>query len=150
MKMKFIKKISSLFLCMMLIMAMALCTTGCSDDKKENPEPPVGQEQSTDTTVLGEGATTFNFIVVDKDGKETPFEIHTDKTIVGEALQELNLLEGEEGEFGLFVKKVNGIEADYNKDGVYWAFYVNNEYAIKGVDETNITPEDIYMFKVEK
>ena len=150
MKMKFMKKLSSFFLCMMLIMAMALSTTGCSDDKKENPEAPVGQEQSTDTTVLGEGATTFNFIVVDKDGEETPFEIHTDKTIVGEALQELNLLEGEEGEFGLFVKKVNGIEADYNKDGVYWAFYVNNEYAIKGVDETYITPEDIYMFKVEK
>ena len=144
MKMKFIKKLSSFFLCMMLIMAMALSTTGCSDDKK------VSQEQSADATILGEGATTFTFIVVDKDGKETPFEIHTDKTIVGEALQELNLLEGEEGEFGLFVKKVNGIEADYNKDGVYWAFYVNNEYAIKGVDETNITPEDIYMFKVEK
>lgn len=144
MKMKFIKKLSSFFLCMMLIMAMALSTTGCSDDKK------VSQEQSADATILGEGATTFTFIVVDKDGKETPFEIHTDKTIVGEALQELNLLEGEEGEFGLFVKKVNGIEADYNKDGVYWAFYVNNEYAIKGVDETNISPEDIYMFKVEK
>ena len=144
MKMKFMKKLSSFFLCMMLIMAMALCTTGCSDDKK------VSQEQSADATILGEGATTFTFIVVDKDGKETPFEIHTDKTIVGEALQELNLLEGEEGEFGLFVKKVNGIEADYNKDGVYWAFYVNNEYAIKGVDETNISPEDIYMFKVEK
>ena len=144
MKMKFIKKLSSFFLCMMLIMAMALSTTGCSDDKK------VSQEQSADATILGEGATTFTFIVVDKVGKETPFEIHTDKTIVGEALQELNLLEGEEGEFGLFVKKVNGIEADYNKDGVYWAFYVNNEYAIKGVDETNISPEDIYMFKVEK
>ena len=144
MKMKFIKKLSSFFLCMMLIMAMALSTTGCSDDKK------VSQEQSADATILGEGATSFTFIVVDKDGKETPFEIHTDKTIVGEALQELNLLEGEEGEFGLFVKKVNGIEADYNKDGVYWAFYVNNEYAIKGVDETNISPEDIYMFKVEK
>ena len=144
MKMKFIKKLSSFFLCMMLIMAMALSTTGCSDDKK------VSQEQSADATILGEGSTTFTFIVVDKDGKETPFEIHTDKTIVGEALQELNLLEGEEGEFGLFVKKVNGIEADYNKDGVYWAFYVNNEYAIKGVDETNISPEDIYMFKVEK
>ena len=38
MKMKFMKKLSSFFLCMMLIMAMALSTTGCSDDKKENYE----------------------------------------------------------------------------------------------------------------
>ena len=150
MKMKFMKKLSSFFLCMMLIMAMAFCTTGCSDDKKENPEPPVGQEQSADTTVLGEGATTFNFIVVDKDGKETPFEIHTDKTIVGEALLDLELIEGDMGDFGLYVKTVNGITADYDTDGTYWAFYVNGEYAMTGVDMTDIVDGDTYSFKVEK
>ena len=144
------KKLSSFFLCMMLIMAMALCTTGCSDDKKENPETPVGQEQSADTTVLGEGATTFNFIVVDKDGKETPFEIHTDKTIVGEALLDLELIEGDMGDFGLYVKTVNGITADYDTDGTYWAFYVNGEYAMTGVDMTDIVDGDTYSFKVEK
>ena len=150
MKMKFMKKLSSFFLCMMLIMAMALCTTGCSDDKKENPETPVGQEQSTDTTVLGEGATTFAFIVVDKDGKETPFEIHTDKTVVGEALLDLELIEGDMGDFGLYVKTVNGITADYDTDGTYWAFYVNGEYAMTGVDMTDIVAGDTYSFKVEK
>lgn len=150
MKMKFMKKLSSFFLCMMLIMAMALCTTGCSDDKKESPETPVGQEQSTDTTVLGEGATTFTFIVVDKDGKETPFEIHTDKTIVGEALLDLELIEGDMGDFGLYVKTVNGITADYDTDGTYWAFYVNGEYAMTGVDMTDIVDGDTYSFKVEK
>ena len=144
MKMKFMKKLSSFFLCMMLIMAMALCTTGCSDDKK------VSQEQSADTTVLGEGATTFTFIVVDKDGKETPFEIHTDKTIVGEALLELELIEGDMGDFGLYVKKVNGITADYDIDGTYWAFYVNGEYAMTGVDMTEFKAGDTYSFKVEK
>lgn len=150
MKMKFMKKLSSFFLCMMLIMAMALCTTGCSDDKKESPETSVGQEQSTDTTVLGEGATKFTFIVVDKDGKETPFEIHTDKTIVGEALLDLELIEGDMGDFGLYVKTVNGITADYDTDGTYWAFYVNGEYAMTGVDMTDIVDGDTYSFKVEK
>ena len=150
MKMKFMKKLSSFFLCMVLIMAMALCTTGCSDDKKENPEKPVGQEQSADTTVLGEGATTFTFIVVDKDGKETPFEIHTDKTIVGEALLDLELIEGDMGDSGLYVKTVNGITADYDTDGTYWAFYVNGEYAMTGVDMTDIVDGDTYSFKVEK
>ena len=86
MKMKFIKKISSLFLCMMLIMAMAFCTTGCSDDKKQ--ETPSGQEgSSVEATVVGEGKTSFAFIVVDKDGNEAPFEIHTNKTKVGEITQ---------------------------------------------------------------
>ena len=40
---------------------------------------------------------------MDKDGNETNFEIHTDKTTVGEALMEVGLLEGEESEYGLFV-----------------------------------------------
>ena len=147
MKIKFIKKISSLFLCMMLIMAMAFCTTGCSDEK----ETPGSQNNiSSEVTVLGEGKNQFAFQVVDKDGNQTNFEIHTDKTVVGEALFELELLEGETGDFGLFVKKVNGITADFDTDGVYWAFYINDEYAMTGVDETNIEEGATYTFKVEK
>jgi len=147
MKKKFMKKISSFCLCMMLIMAMAFITTGCSDEK-ESPESQ--NNVSSEVTVLGEGKNQFAFEVVDKDGNQTNFEIHTDQTIVGEALQELNLLEGDPGEFGLYVKKVNGISADYDTDGVYWAFYINNEYAITGVDVTDIEEGATYTFKVEK
>ncbi len=151
MKMNFKKRISSFFLCMMLIMAMAFFTTGCNDDKKENPDASVSQEgQSAEATVLGEGDTTFDFIVVDKDGNETPFEIHTGKTTVGEALLELELIEGEMGDYGLYVTMVNGITADYNVDGTYWAFYVDGEYATTGVDATDITEGSTYSFKVEK
>lgn len=99
--------------------------------------------------MLGEGETQFDFTVVDQEGEETQFEIHTDKEIVGEALQELGLIEGEDGEYGLFVKTVNGITADYDKDGVYWAFYVNDEYAQSGVDSTEIAEGESYTFKVE-
>ena len=106
----------------------------------------VVEEETTETTevalgevtALGEGKTKFLFTVVDKDGVETAFEIHTDKEIVGEALLELGLIEGEEGDFGLFVKTVNGIVADYEVDKTYWAFYVNGEYAMSGVDTTTI------------
>jgi len=147
MKKKFMKKISSFCLCMMLIMAMAFITTGCSDEK-ESPESQ--NNVSSEVTVLGEGKNQFAFEVVDKDGNQTNFEIHTDQTIVGEALQELNLLEGDPGEFGLYVKKVNGISADYDTDGVYWAFYINNEYAITGVDVTDNEEGATYTFKVEK
>ena len=146
MKKKFMKKISSFCLCMMLIMAMAFITTGCSDEK-ESPESQ--NNVSSEVTVLGEGKNQFAFEVVDKDGNQTNFEIHTDQTIVGEALQELNLLEGDPGEFGLYVKKVNGISADYDTDGVYWAFYINDEYAMTGVDATPITEGESYSFKVE-
>ena len=147
MRMKQIKKSLSLIFCMMLIVAMALFTSGCNDKATETSAV---QETETAVTVLGEGETKFLFTVVDKDGVENAFEIHTDKEIVGEALLELGLIEGEEGEFGLFVKAVNGIVADYEVDKTYWAFYVNGEYAMSGVDTTIIEEGTSYMFKVEK
>ena len=102
-----------------------------------------------DSNQLGEGSTKFTFTVVDKEGNETQFEIHTDKETVGEALTELGLIAGEESSYGLYVKTVNGITADYDKDGAYWAFYVNGEYAQTGVDSTMITEGDNYSFQVE-
>ena len=87
---------------------------------------------------------------MDKDGNETNFEIHTDKEIVGEALLDLELIAGDEGEFGLYVKTVNGITADYDVDQTYWAFYVDGEYAMSGVDATTIEDGMTYAFKVEK
>ena len=146
MKFKNNKKFTSLLLCMMLIVAMAL-TAGCGEKKQEN-NPSAGQEVSAN--VLGEGSTQFTFTVVDGEGKETAFEIHTDKTTVGDALLELELIAGEESTYGLYVKQVNGITADYDVDQTYWAFYVNGEYAMSGVDTTNIEAGATYTFKVEK
>ena len=173
MRMKQIKKSLSLIFCMMLIVAMALFTSGCNGKKVETPvketsanvEEPnkvvaeIEQEESAieetktasdEVNVLGEGETQFLFTVVDRDGAETSFEIHTDKEIVGDALAELGLLTGEESSYGLFVKAVNGIVADYEVDKTYWAFYVNGEYAMSGVDTTIIEEDTSYMFKVEK
>lgn len=111
----------------------------------EEPEDTKGE-----VTVLGEGKMQFLFTVIDKDGAETVFEIHTDKETVGDALLELELIAGEEGEFGIYVKTVNGIAADFDEDGTYWAFYVNGEYAMSGVDTTAIEANTAYIFKVEK
>ena len=164
-------------LCMMLIVAMALFTVGCKKDETETPksgqetnvtataEPqeevsgedaegsedaePAG-DATSDATELGEGAVSFNFTVVDKDGNETKFVIHTDAETVGAALMELGLVEGDEEDYGLYVKKVNGILADYDVDKTYWAFYINGEYAMSGVDKTPITEGESYLLKVEK
>ena len=147
-----VTKALSLILCTVLIAAMALVMTGCSDNKnQENPQTSAPAIQPGGAApVLGEGENVFIFSVFDQDGKETAYEIHTDKTIVGEALQELGLLEGEEGAYGLYVTVVNGIRADYDKDGVYWAFYIDGEYAMSGVDVTEIEAGRSYAFKVEK
>lgn len=157
MQMKRSKKLLSFILCMALIVAMALFTTGCNGSTgKSTPsgaetEVNVRTESNVqaDSNQSGEGSTKFTFTVVDKEGNETQFEIHTDKETVGEALTEQGLIAGEESEYGLLVKTVNGITVDYDKDGRYWAFYVNGEYAQTGVDSTTITDGDSYSFKVE-
>ena len=145
-------KALSLILCIVLIAAMALFTNGCSDnttDPTAAPTQAATQEPVSDVTELGEGETEFNFTVTDTDGNETKFLISTDKATVGEALLELDLIAGEDGDYGLYVKTVNGITVDYATDGKYWAFYVNGEYAMSGVDTTEITEGAIYSFKVE-
>ena len=160
-------KLLSLILSMMLIVAMAFNMTACGDNtNKENPTGTEGQSQAGDTqngadaqqgengaqdgvTVLGEGATVFAFVVVDAEGNEKTFEIHTDKTTVGEALLEVELIAGENGDYGLYVKTVDGITLDYDKDGKYWAFYIDGEMAMAGVDSTQVTAGVTYSFKVE-
>ena len=164
------KKIKSMLLCMMLTMAMAITAVGCGSktenttDTQKNTEISIVNTESTVETeavaetdaavaqeiILGEGSVKFTFIVVDADGNETNFVVSTDKETVGDALLELNLIEGEEGDYGLYVKTVNGITADYDTDQTYWAFYVNGEYASTGVDSTPVNEGDTYEFKVEK
>lgn len=133
---------------------------GTEQISTEEQETAAGTDQETtaaeettasvESTVLGEGKTRFILSVVEQDGTETQFEIHTDKQTVGEALLDCDLVEGDQGEYGLYIKKVNGIEADYDKDGTYWAFYINGEYATTGVDSTDITDGATYSLKVEK
>lgn len=150
MREKNFKKILSLLLLTVLIAAMALIAVGCEADKTPGTtESPVVTTSASEVTVLGQGAKSFDFTVTDYDGKETAFEIHTDKEIVGDALLELELIKGEESSYGLYVKTVNGITADYDTNGLYWAFYVDGEYALTGVDSTNIEEGKAYAFKVE-
>ena len=135
---------------MALTVMMALFMTGCGGKDNAAPSSPENTASvQAETTVLGEGAKVFDFTVTDQEGNTTPFEIHTDKETVGEALSELELIDGEEGTYGLYVKTVNGITTDYDTDGKYWAFYVNGEYALSGIDATAITEGDSYSLRIE-
>lgn len=144
-------KVLSFVLCIVLVAAMALCTTACSDNKNAEQET-VQTTAAPNNSVkeLGKGATQFSFSVVDKDGNKTAFLINTDKTTVGDALLELDLIAGDESEYGLYVKTVNGVTLDYDKDQMYWAFFVNGEYATSGVDTTDIDENAEYKFEATK
>ena len=148
--MKRMRQSLSYLLCTMLIVAMALFANGCGDSKEEQGEEPVKQQETANSNILGEGNTVFQFTVVDLDGSSESFEVHTDETTVGAALLQLGMIEGEDGPYGLYVKTVNGTTLDYEADGAYWSFYVNDAYAMSGVDTTEIKEGESYAFKAEK
>ena len=133
MKRNSMKKSLSLVLCVVLIAALALFAAGCG----------TGSNETTGET------KTFTFIVVDPDGNETTHEITTTAKTVGEALLAEELIAGEEGPYGLYVKTVGGITLDYETDGKYWAFYEGEEYGLTGVELTDITDGATYSFRAE-
>lgn len=133
-----------------VILALILCVSyaavGCGD--KEQTAAVINE--NIEGGVIGEGNTQFVLTVIDDKGVATEFTINTDKTTVGDALLDNNIIQGEMGDYGLYVKTVNGVTADYDTDGTYWAFYIDGEYATTGVDTTDIVPGTQYTLAVEK
>ena len=148
MKKRNVSNLVSLLLLTVLVMAMAVNMAGCG-------AAPAAQTAETATQVLesgeiGEGSKQFYLTVTDGDGNQYDYTVNTDAETVGEALLELGLIAGDETEYGLYVKEVNGFVADYDTDGTYWSFYIDGEYAMTGVDQTEITEGSKYTLQVEK
>ena len=158
--MKRMNKVLSVLVCLVLLFALGLsgCGSTAAPETTAAAADPVettaaaqtdSTENAQESNVLGEGSTVFTLTVTDLDGKETSFEIHTDKETVGEALLDAGLIAGEEGQYGLYVTTVNGITLDWDKDGKYWAFYIDGEYATTSLDLTDITPGAAYSLIAE-
>ncbi len=138
------KKILSVLLAVIILLSFAACA--------KNTTPADAQLAVGDNAQIievGEGQTIFNFTVVDADGNTKHYKVSTDKKTVGEALLEVELIDGEEGPYGLYVKTVDGKSYDYTRDGKYWAFYANGELSPTGVDMTDIKEGESYAFKAE-
>lgn len=117
-------------LSLVLVAAMALTFAACSND------------DGTKDTV----EKSFSVTIIYADGDGTSLDFTTTAETVGEALVEEGLISGTESEHGLMVDTVSGIKYDYNADGYYWAFLINGEYAMTGVDSTEITDGATYSF----
>jgi hypothetical protein len=151
--------ILSLILSIALIAAMALLFVSCDKEQPPVPEVPSTQEapqdqggesQGEQIEEVGQGNTSFSFFAKFADGSTRKFTVKTDKSTVGEALLDAGLITGSESSYGLMVETVCGVKYDYTEDGMYWAFYVNGEYAMTGVDSTPISADETYAFKATR
>lgn len=100
---------------------------------------PVSYFEATESSQMSLGTGIYEFFldVTFRDGKTTSCTIHTNSTTVGKALYELGIVDGDDFDNGL-VDTVFGEKLDWNADQMYWAFFINGEYAINSLDQTPI------------
>ena len=168
------KHFSKSILCLLLVVLLAAAAlTGCMETGPVNTEVPQTQAQTeapkteapqtdapktdapqteapAEPVELGEGDKLFYFDVTFSNGETSSYAIHTDAETVGEALVSLELISGDESEYGLYVKTIGDETLDWNENGMYWAFYENGEYAMTGVDATPVTEGETYAFVATK
>ena len=139
MKKTMLMRLFSLVLVLTLVAATAFVLASCGNKKTDTPDTQNSAEK-----------ITIAVSVKGSDGNVTDFTITTSEKYLRGALEAENLIEGDEGEFGLYVKVVNGERADYDTDGAYWSFSQNGEMLMTGVDTTPISDGDTFLIEYTK
>lgn len=92
------------------------------------------------------GAKAVTIEVTDNNQQTTSYKVNTDAEYLSEVFDEIDdlVVEGTVSEYGLYIDTINGVTADYNVDGSYWAIYVNGEYGMYGADQQPVADGDTY------
>ena len=122
-------------LALLLCLTSLLCLVACAD--KVDATGVWEDATWRSDKEFGKGAKTIE-VEVKVEEQSVTFTIHTDKEMLGEVLMEHGLIEGEDGPYGLYVKKVNGMTADYDVNQRYGSFSKNGEGLMTGVDMTAV------------
>lgn len=150
-------KLLALIMCALLLFSLAACdasetetpdatdavTADTTEDSETTPEGIWADATYTEDKTFGDGAKKVK-VEVKAEEYSVTFTILTDAETLGDALLAHSLVEGEAGAYGLYIKKVNGMLADYDTDQTYWLLTKNGEYVMSGVDTTKITDGEHY------
>ena len=89
------------------------------------------------------GSKEITVTVIHADQSEKDFTYHTDAEYLGEVLLAEGLIDGEDGDYGLFVTTVDGEIAD-DAEQQWWCLTKNGETVNTGVDLTPIADGEHY------
>lgn len=92
---------------------------------------------------VGEGAHNVK-IEVKIGSKSITLDVKSDKDNLADILTENNLVEGETSAYGLYIKKVNGVSADYDTDGAYWGVCKDGTPTPTGVSSITVADGEHY------
>lgn len=91
-----------------------------------------------------EGLKKFTVTVVHSDGSSKDFSYKSDEEYLGPVILEEGLVEGEMGDYGLFIKSVDGEQAVWEEDQAYWSVYEGDTLAVTGADQVVLTDGGVY------
>ena len=102
-----------------------------------------------------QGEKAYTLEVLDDAGALKSYAGRTDAEYLSGIMAELAeggdfSYEAEESTYGLFITAINGVTADFNTDGSYWAIYVNGNYGDYGADQQPVADGDTFRFAYEK
>lgn len=92
------------------------------------------------------GSASFTVVVVHADKSEKTFTYTTEETNLGAFLEAEGLIESEGADTGMF-HTVDGEKADWSTNQSYWALYINDEYAVSGIYDTEIVNDAVYKLE---
>lgn len=97
-----------------------------------------------------EGGKHVTVVIIHKDGTEKKLEFDTDAESLSQLLLEKELVTGYESqEYGFTIESVDGVTADWEKDGAYWALYEGEEYAVTSAAGILLTDGGVYKLIYE-
>lgn len=91
-----------------------------------------------------EGQKTITVTVVHKDGSEKEFTCKTTEEYLGPVLLSEGIVEGEMGQFGLYIHYADGERAIYEQDSAWWGLYKGEEQCGTGADQIVIADGDSF------
>ena len=127
---KILSAVLALLMCLALTLSLCACTgenteptqasekTATVDEVTEAVDPIWKNATYKEDVTVGEGKTEVK-IKVTAEEKSVVITLKTDEKMLEDALLKENLIAGDESEYGLYIKTVNGIIADYDADQTY-------------------------------
>lgn len=100
------------------------------------------------------GSKQVEVTVRDDKGEEKGYQVNTDAEYLIQVLDELKqggefTYEGTDGDYGMYITSVNGLEANYDVNQAFWSIYVNGEYGSYGVSDQPVNDGDQFMLAYE-
>lgn len=95
------------------------------------------------------GEKTIGLTVVFSQDNQKEYKIHTDAENLGDALKEEKLVDGTQGEYGLYIETVDGVTADASNQE-WWCITKGGETLNTSADLTPIADGEHYELTLSK